>query len=248
MLSLSKNDYGLNSNALKSIAAFTMLIDHIGVILFPHVTILRIIGRISFPIYAFMIAEGCEHTKNKLKYFLLIFILGAGCQTVLHIAKGPQKLGVLISFSISILTIYALQYMKSRVFSAETTIINKCFAVCVFLFALISVYFLNKHLRIDYGFWGCMTPLSASLLKQPTFNKSTLLKKLDNKFLHLLLLSICLVILGFRYRGTQMYALFSIIFLLFYSGKRGTLKMKYFFYIFYPVHLVILEGISYLLP
>ena len=40
---------------------------HIGLIIFPHVMILRIIGRIAFPIFAFFIAEGCKHTKNKLR-------------------------------------------------------------------------------------------------------------------------------------------------------------------------------------
>lgn len=48
----------LNGNMLKIIAAITMTIDHIGAILFPHILILRIIGRIAFPIFAFMIAEG----------------------------------------------------------------------------------------------------------------------------------------------------------------------------------------------
>lgn len=60
--------FTLSGNALRIIAALSMLIDHIGVILFPNVTILRIIGRIAFPIDAFMIAEGCANTKNKLWY------------------------------------------------------------------------------------------------------------------------------------------------------------------------------------
>lgn len=49
-------DRRLSGNALKLIAALTMLIDHIGVILLPNVAILRVIGRLAFPIYAFMIA------------------------------------------------------------------------------------------------------------------------------------------------------------------------------------------------
>ena len=62
-----KGIFGLSGNALKIIGAITMLIDHMGVVLFPGIAILRIIGRISFPIFAFMIAEGCRYTKNKLK-------------------------------------------------------------------------------------------------------------------------------------------------------------------------------------
>ena len=66
----------LSGNQLKLLAAFCMLIDHAGVLLFPHVFALRIIGRVSFPIFALMIAEGCRYTRHKLKHFLLIFVAG----------------------------------------------------------------------------------------------------------------------------------------------------------------------------
>lgn len=70
---------GLNATQLKLIAAFTMLLDHAGALLFPEVMILRVIGRLAYPLFAFMIAEGCRHTRNKLRYFLLIFGLGLAC-------------------------------------------------------------------------------------------------------------------------------------------------------------------------
>ena len=61
----------LSGNMLKIIAAVSMFIDHMGAVLFPGVMIFRILGRIAFPIFAFMIAEGCRYTKNRIKYFLL---------------------------------------------------------------------------------------------------------------------------------------------------------------------------------
>jgi len=57
---------------LKIIASICMLIDHTGAI-FPTPEIFRLIGRIVFPIYAYMIAQGCKHTKNINKY---LFRLG----------------------------------------------------------------------------------------------------------------------------------------------------------------------------
>ena len=57
----------LTGNALKILAALFMTIDHIGVMLFPRVLVLRIIGRLALPIFAFMIAEGCKYTRNKKK-------------------------------------------------------------------------------------------------------------------------------------------------------------------------------------
>ena len=92
-----------------------------------------------------------------------------------------------------------------------------------------------------------MLPISVSIFKLPKEVDFPRLKKLDNLFLHLILFAVCLVFLTLKYKWIQSYALFSIPFLLFYSGKRGRYKMKYFFYIFYPAHLVVLEGIGLIL-
>ena len=61
-----------SGNALKIIAMISMLIDHIGVILLDNYEPFRIIGRLAFPIYAYLIAEGCKHTNNRLFYLLRI--------------------------------------------------------------------------------------------------------------------------------------------------------------------------------
>ena len=55
---------GLTGNQLKLIALISMTIDHIGFMLFPRVKILRVIGRIAFPMFAFLIVEGYFYTKN----------------------------------------------------------------------------------------------------------------------------------------------------------------------------------------
>ena len=69
-----KFNIGISASQLKKIALITMILDHMGLLLFPQTQIFRIIGRISFPIYAFLIAEGCRYTKNKYKYLLKIGI------------------------------------------------------------------------------------------------------------------------------------------------------------------------------
>lgn len=245
MKSIWISSYGLNGNALKIIAVVSMLIDHIGVVLFPNVTILRIIGRIAFPIFAFMIAEGCTYTKNKLRYFLTIFILGIGYQSVYYIYTKKHYIGILIAFSLSILVVYALEHFKNTIFDADGSFVKQILAFIALLLIIIIVYILNDNFESDYGFWGAMAPVFASLFRKPAMSNSELFESLDNNLMHVLMLSIPLVFVSYIYGGTQPYSLFAIPLLLFYSGKRGKLKLKYFFYIFYPVHLVVLEAISF---
>ena len=72
----------LSGNQLKLIALAAMTIDHIGAYLIPDMVIFRIIGRIAFPIFAYMLAEGCRYTRNRMKYMLVLgtaaFIMTAG--------------------------------------------------------------------------------------------------------------------------------------------------------------------------
>ena len=73
---------GLSGNTLKIIALIAMTLDHLCLLVFPEMQWFRIIGRIAMPIFAYMIAEGCRYTKNKVKYFLMVFVLGVICQVV----------------------------------------------------------------------------------------------------------------------------------------------------------------------
>lgn len=65
------------SDWLRLFAMVTMLIDHCGILLFPQAEILRKIGRLAFPIFAYGIARGFTHTKSRRKYMLRLFVFGA---------------------------------------------------------------------------------------------------------------------------------------------------------------------------
>ena len=219
----------LSGNALKILAAIFMTIDHIGVILLPRVLLLRLIGRLALPIYAFMIAEGCKYTRNKKKYFGMVFGLGSVCQIVYYLFDGSLYFSILITFSLSILMVYALQYWKKK---------KTAFSGLVFGAAVAAVYLLNQAFEIDYGFWGCMLPVFAALAHGT---------EQDSDTVNITMLGIGLVFLGLSTDAVQCLALMALPLLYAYNGKRGTLNLKYFFYIFYPVHLVILEGIAMLI-
>ena len=219
----------LNGNHLKLIAVVAMLLDHAGILLFPQVRLFRILGRLAYPIFAFMIAEGCRYTRNKLRYFLMVFGLGAACQIVYYFFSGDTYLNILLTFSLSILLIYALQASWQ---AEKRTLWSILFAV-----GFLGAYGLDRLITIDYGFWGVMVPVFVSFAHIRNFPH----------WASVLLLGAGLMLLGADLGGIQHYALLALPLLLLYSGKRGKWNMKYFFYIFYPVHLAVLQGIAMLL-
>ena len=236
----------LSGNALKMIAAFCMLVDHIGLIIFPNVGIFRIVGRLSFPIFAFMISEGCKYTKNKLKYFLSVFLLATACQTVFYIYSKDLYMCILVTFSVSIAVIYALKFMKKTVISAKSSKLIKLLSVLIFCASVAGAYAINLILDIDYGFFGCMAPVFASIVERED-ELPRALRKFGTLPIRVFLFGVGLLAMVLFYRGISFFALLSLLVLLLYSGERGRLKMKYFFYVFYPSHLVILNAISTLM-
>ena len=234
----------LTGNALKLIAAVAMTLDHVGIMFFPQVKWLRLIGRLAYPIFAYMIAEGCRYTRSRKRYFLQLFTLAVLCQTVYYLADGSMYLSILFTFSCSVLTVFALQEAKKDLFAPEGI---RWRGPVLFIASVAGVWLLNRKLTIDYGFWGCMVPVFVSFFRSVSSDAPAWLLRLDRKPVHILMLAAGLVILGYSLGGNQMWALLTLPLLLAYSGKRGTLPMKYFFYIFYPLHLALLQVISWLL-
>ena len=237
----------LSSNALKLIACASMLIDHIGVMLFPKVIILRILGRIAFPIFAFMIAEGARHTKNKLRYLLTVMAFACVCQIGIAVALPNPYLCVLVTFSLSIMVIYALDLFKRTLFSNSAGVILKISLGPLFLVAVADVYILNSFSRVEYGFFGCMLPVLVSIPRMPE-SAPNCLKRYDTHLSSVILCAIgmALMLLDAPLGKVQLFSVLALPILLLYSGKKGKLKLKYFFYIFYPAHIVILALIAIL--
>ena len=237
----------LSGNILKIIAAICMVIDHIGMIFFPSVVVYRIIGRITFPIFAFMIAEGAKYTRNKWKYLGLVAGLGLICELFYIFAMNDYYMCILVTFTLAIITIYALQYFKKCLFDKEANTSDVLFSAFLFIVSVAFVVVANHFLTIDYGFFGCMAPVMVSLFDFKNLDVPKWLRTLDNLYVRILLLGVSLVGIYSVSGGYRLYALIGLLPLCLYSEKRGRVNMKYFFYIFYPVHLVILQGIAMLI-
>lgn len=234
----------IDGTYLKLLAAALMLVDHIGAILFPEVLVLRIIGRLSFPIFAFMISEGAKYTKNKLRYFLIMFSVGVICQIAFYIAYEGLTMCILITFSASVLLIYAMQHFKRCLFSDRCHLWMTVFALLIFALGVFAMAVLNYHpffkntlgITFDAGFSGCLAPVFASLPDFRGIDAPISVKKFDILPARLLCFALALISL-IPINSIQWVSLFALIPLFMYSEKRGRFSLKYFFYVFYPLHL-----------
>lgn len=213
----------LTSNQLKLLALVTMTVDHIGVHLLPGLPILRIIGRLAFPIYAYMIAEGCAHTKNRKKYLLQMAGLALLCQLVYFFAMGSLFQCILVTFTLSILLIYAYD-TGSRPLTALAL-----FGVAFVTVALPRLL-PGTDFAVDYGFFGVLVPVAVHLG--------------ESRPQKLLAAAPALSVLALSYGGIQWYGLLALLPLALYGGQRGKWRMKRLFYLYYPLHLAAIYGIS----
>jgi len=239
---------GLSGNTLKLLAAAFMIIDHIGVILVPSSLFLRSVGRLAFPIFAFLISEGAKYTGNKLRYLLSVFSVAAVCQLVYAVvSNGDMYFNVFVTFTISILLIYLCDWVKTVLFNKESSAALRIAATCSFIAALLLTAIICHTVTVDYGFIGCIMPLLAYLPVFDAERMPELHKKYDKLIIRLCYFTLGVIILAVQTGTIQYYSLFSIPLLLMYNGQRGRLKLKYFFYLFYPAHLAILYGIGILI-
>lgn len=239
----------LSGNAIKFIAAILMVVDHVGLVFFPTVMVFRHIGRLSMPLFAFMIAEGTRYTKNKLKYLLAVFTLAVICQIAYYIfAPNDLYFSILVTFTFSIVCIYALQFMKKCLLEREVKLWLKVCSALLFVLVIFTVNVFCRYFVVDYGYWGCMLPVFASLFDFRRVDNESV-KKYDKLILRTLSFAVGLIVFVFTSGAVDfsVYALLSLPLLFLYNGEKGKLNAKYFFYIFYPLHLLLIEGLYLLL-
>ena len=238
----------LSGSVLKILACIFMAFDHVGVVFFPHESFFRAIGRLAFPLFAYFIAEGCRYTKNKLRRFLTVFIIGALYTVFYYFYDGEIYLNIFITFSISIAAIYLLQLIKKLIFNERKTMLAIAAAIGLFLLLAATTY-LSSVVYLEYGFRGVILALLISLFDFRNVNAPGWLLRLDNHFTSLVFMTVGLLLLCINANqgALQFYSLISVALLTFYNGTVGSKKLKYAFYIFYPAHLVLIEGISLLI-
>ena len=222
----------LSGSSLKIIAIITMLIDHIGAALIEQLLIrgfftdvksygfyfdldmkLRMIGRIAFPIFCFLLVEGFLHTKNKKNYSLRLFLFALFSEIPFDLAFRNQLFAwdyqnVFFTLLVGFLVMWAWERYHGKLYLQIPLLIFGGYAA-------------SYVLHSDYGYKGI-----ALIFILYLFHK--------NRFLFSLVGALSLL--------WEAPAIFAFIPINLYNGKRG-LSMKYFFYFFYPLHLLCLYGI-----
>ena len=233
MLSFIKK--GLTNNQLKIIAMASMLVDHIGEMFYPFNPVFKIIGRLAFPIFAFMVAEGALHTKNRARYLAVIAGMGVIFQIVYFVFMKSLYMGILITFSLSIGAIYCIDALINKNSVLIKVIASLIMLAILFVSAVMPVLLEDKGFAVDYTVLGVALPVAVY------YSKTKLTKLISTA---IILVAIALTAIDMVNGYVQFFLLLAIPLLALYNGKRGKYKLKYVFYIFYPLHLVVLYGIA----
>ncbi len=219
---------GISGNIIKWIAVITMLIDHIGVTIvmqqyvntrnemwYQLYTVARYIGRVAFPLYCFLLVEGFCYTRNWKRYAGRLFAFAVISELPFNLAVNgswftTEYTNVLFTMVIGIFVLQGLKWCRE----------NKKSGLA--LLVLIAGAVVAEICNVDYGYFGIFAIAIFYIFKEtpvPALIGATLILCVQS--------------------DTEIAALFGAIPLLLYNKERGK-QSKYFFYWFYPVHLLVL--------
>lgn len=250
---MDRDKYGLNGNALKIVAVIAMTVDHLTWAVFPGFSyhpaaiVLHIIGRLTCPIMCFFIAEGYHYTKNFRRYFfrLLLFALLSHVPYVLNAWNYTDRYSLIPFYNGSflnqtgVLWAFAMGLLLIRVNESER--------MRVWLKILLSMLICVAAFPAD---WSCVATILIFLFYKTRgeFKKQA--------FWLLFMMTTYFIVYFFSvnkvYALIQFGTVLSLPLLYFYNGKRGKNRavnkaLKWFFYIYYPLHLTVIWAIFYYL-
>ncbi|MEG2074332.1 MAG: TraX family protein, partial [Angelakisella sp.] len=183
--------------------------------------ILRLIGRMSFPIFAFFVAEGIRFTHDRKKYLTRLLLLAVISEIPFDLMRNgsafsPSSQNVCFTLAAGVACVWLLE---------KKSLTN--------LYAIITILLFVALMNSDYGIIGVLTIIIIYL-------GNTKNAPLRGAALGCLLLSLTFDISEFS-------CFFALLPLAFYNGKRG-ISMKYLFYLFYPLHMLAIWALWALLP
>ena len=248
---VAANKKGITGSTLKLIAIIAMFIDHTGAIIVERMLmsggasqlmsidyikananlymidmVLRLIGRLGFPIFCFLLIEGFQHTHNVKKYVGRLFLFAL-------ISEVPFDLGfcgeafywgyqnVFFTLFIGLLVLVGFRFVE------EKREWNRTLRILLLALILVAGGGAAQLLRTDYSAFGVLTIVIMYRFKR-------------NKTLEAAMGCVALTAMSL----TEITSFFVMIPIHMYNGKRGW-NIKWLFYAFYPVHILLLYVIAY---
>lgn len=230
------------NDILKVIAMVTMFIDHLGHIVFPSEMWLRIIGRVSFPIFAYFISVGYVHTKSFKKYLLRILICGLVFQFVYALEPILNELSfaafeksffkdfnIFFTLAGGLILIYAYDHIAS----------NK---INIGLFLGVIALFAVFNEKIDYGIYGLLFIFIFYFAYDDTINIYNFV---------IILNFVCFYIgivfpQHYEFYPVQLFSLISLP-IIFHNYHYNIKLPRWTLYLFYPIHFIFLYYLKTLL-
>lgn len=230
--------------ALKLIAATAMLLDHMAYTVLPGHLWLNCVGRLAFPIYAFLIAEGFRHTSSVRRYILRLLAFAALSEIPFNLVcsgtlwYAPHQ-NVMFTFAIALGTLWALERCQRLESSAMR--------VPLTMLALAAGFAAAELARTDYGCMGVLTVAVFYYMRQSRLAQLAAIMVINSFLLAGQTLSVQVFSLTVQF-PVQGFAVAALAPIWLYSGKQGLSgkAVKYGFYAFYPAHLLVLALLAML--
>ena len=219
---------------LKIIAMISMAFDHVGDVFFPDIIWLRMVGRLAMPIFAFCIAEGYIHTRNRNKYLLRMGIFALVSEVPFDLAfEGNINLShqnIMLSFFISIAALMLFDLIRGP--KSEIKGRYSVWRTMLGVLAVIAMAVVAMLVKSDYTMFAVASVFLFYVFK----DVNHYVRPIPGvAFLALT-----------RTMGYYCTTGLSIVPLLLYNGKKGK-GLKWLFYAFYPGHLLLLFLLKLLL-
>lgn len=240
---------GISQEGLKLIACLTMLIDHIGsLILWPLwmssgsaglyelYLLCRCVGRIALPIFAFLLVEGAHRTRSRKKYAIRLALGAVLAELPYNLATSgrlfaPEHQSIMLTLLLGYGAVLAMEKCKNTAWKP----------VAILPFALAA-----ELVLADYGWAGVLTVALFDLSRD--YWRRTLVRSCGMVVLAHLRPGMALQLGGITLPVQALSAL-SMIFISAYDGRKLTHSraVQWGFYLFYPLHLLVLWALGSLL-
>jgi hypothetical protein len=204
----------LNNFHIKLLAATFMVIDHVGVVFFPDVLAFRMVGRLSFPLFAWLLAQGEQHTRNVERYLFRLLVIGIISQPLYVLALQGKFLNILFTLMLGVAMLRLARHWPEQrywIWAASMMV--------------------AELLRFEYGAYGLAI---IGLLSQFRSTRRWWEVWIG---LHLFL-----AIASSGFGLFQLPAVLTPLFLLLTNQQKGP-TMRWF-YAFYPIHLLLIWAVT----